>query len=194
MNRILVTQALLTVVLIAGACRRKHEEPTYASDTRTAAPGGEPAATPTENSPPSGASANPLNEPVLPRVDTSARLPDGGTLNGDPRGPRPAEWKPIIDATLPLLQACFDRAGLPFGEIPVTMHYTVELPGYTGAVTAKGEAPKAVLDCCQTVVEELKFPQYRGPKVERDLAFTWFKRDPKARPPDGGAAAAATRK
>ncbi|MGZ3408259.1 MAG: hypothetical protein ACXVAN_17540, partial [Polyangia bacterium] len=70
----------------------------------------------------------------------------------------------------------------------------VEQPGYTGAVSAKGEAPKAVLDCCQTVVEELKFPQYRGPKVERDLAFTWFKRDPKAHPPDGGAAAAATRK
>jgi hypothetical protein len=198
MSRVLVTLGLLGLVAIAlfgaGACRRKHEEPSYASDTRAAHPAGEPAVAPTENPPPSGASANPPNEPVLPRVDTSRRMPDGGTLNDDPRGPRAAEWKPIVDAAMPLLQACFDRANLPFGEIPMTIHYTVEQPGYTGAVTVKGDAPKAVLDCCQTIVEELKFPQYRGTKVERDLAFTWFKRDPKARPSDGGAAAAATKK
>ena len=194
MSRVLVTRVLVGMLLLSCACRRKHEEPSYASDTRATPPVTAPA---TENPPPpSGASsANPLNEPVLARADTAARMPDGGTLNGDPRGPRPAEWKPIVDGAMPLLQACFDRAGLPFGEIAVTMHYTVEQPGYTGAVSAKGEAPRAVLDCCQTVVEELKFPQYRGPKVERDLAFTWFKRDPNARPPDGGVAApAATKK
>ncbi len=67
------------------------------------------------------------------------------------------------------------------------MHYTVELPGYTGAVTAKGNAPQAALDCCVGVVEELKFPHYRGAKVERDLAFTWFKRDPRRPRRDGGA-------
>ena len=189
MTRVVVARVLVGLLLIACACRRKHVDPGYASDTSATSPA---AAPPTETA--SGATASPPNQPVLPRVDSSARMPDGGTLNGDPRGPRPAEWKPIVDGAMPLLQACFDRAGLPFGEIAVTMHYTVEQPGYTGAVTARGEAPKVVLDCCQTVVEELKFPQYRGPKVERDLAFSWFKRDPNAHPPDGGAASPATKK
>jgi len=128
--------------------------------------------------------SNPLNEPVLAPRNDRPTLPDGGTLNDDPRGPRPAEWQAIVDRAMPTLQACFDRANLPPGEIALTMHYTVELPGYTGAVTATGPAPKPVLECCTKVVEDLKFPEYRGAKVERDLAFTWFKRAPSA---DGGA-------
>ena len=188
MGRVLV---LLGVLLIAGACRRKHLEPTYASDTAGA--GGAPRTRrrATENAQPGGAAANPLHEPVLPPGDDRARLPDGGTLNGDPRGPRAAEWKARVDGAMPALQACFDRANLGPQEIAVTMHYTVELPGYTGAVSAKGDAPKRVLDCCVAVIEQLRFPQYRGPKVERELAFTWFKRDAEAQrtPPDGGKAA-----
>jgi len=33
-----------------------------------------------------------------------------------------------------------------------------------------------VLDCCIKVVEDMKFLEYRGKKVERDLDFTWAKR------------------
>jgi hypothetical protein len=128
---------------------------------------------------------------VLPPRDDRPRLPDGGTLNDDPRGPRPAEWQTIVDHHLSLLQACFDRAELPPGEITVNMHYTVELPGYTGAVTARGPAPQPVLDCCIKVVEDMKFPEYRGKKVERDLDFTWAKRLVTR---DAGAPAAAPQK
>jgi len=118
-------------------------------------------------------------------------MPDGGTLNGDPRGPRAAAWQAIVDGAMPALQACFDRAELPPGTIAVTMHYTVERPGYTGAVSANGPAPREVLDCCVQVIEELKFPEYRGSKVERDLAFTWSKR---AIARDGGAVPTKTKK
>jgi hypothetical protein len=197
MKHLGVTVALLALVSIVGACRRKHETTTYASDTPPPAAAA-PVGAPDNVAPPTGTAANPRSEPVSPAVVDRALLPDGGTLNGDPRGPRPVEYRAVVDAAMPALQACFDRASaeLPFGEIPMTIHYTVEPPGYTGAVTAKGNAPQAVLDCCQSVVEELKFPQYRGTKIERDIAFTWFKRDPKARvaSPDGGAAAAVTPK
>ena len=178
--------ALVVLLLVAGACRRKHVDEVYPSDP---GPVAAPAASPTASAPaPSGTPGNPLHEPVLPPSDDHPRMPDGGTLNDDPRGPRPAEWKAIVDGAMPALQACFDRADLPPGEIAVTMHYTVELPGYTGAVTAKGNAPKEALDCCVGVVEGLKFPDYRGAKVERDLAFTWFKHETKvARKVDGGA-------
>jgi hypothetical protein len=184
MNRV----ALAIVLVAALGCRRRHADTTYASDTP---PPALPAAAPSGGASdtaaaPSGSAANPPGEPV-PARDDKTPLPDGGTLNGDPRGPRPAVWQTVVDHSMSLLQACFDRADLPPGEITVSMHYTVELPGYTGAVTANGAAPKAVLDCCVKVVEELKFPEYRGTKVERDLAFTWAKR---ALNVDGGSAAA----
>jgi hypothetical protein len=170
LNVVVALAVVLAVVFAVGGCRRKHVAP-----VETEAPAAPPTAT-AESATPSGASANPLNEPVLPPRDDRPRMPDGGTLNDDPRGPRPAEWQTIVDHNMSLLQACFDRADLPPGEITVNMHYTVELPGYTGAVTATGPAPRAVLDCCIKVVEELKFPEYRGAKVERDLDFTWAKR------------------
>ncbi|HEX9103137.1 MAG TPA: hypothetical protein VF997_13085 [Polyangia bacterium] len=176
--------AFALLVVVACGCRRTHVAPSYESDA--------PAATAPTPAPPARATTgvtpdNPLGEPALPPRDDRARMPDGGTLNGDPRGPRPAEWQAIVDGAMPALQACFDRAGLPPGEIAVSMRYTVELPGYTGAVTAAGPAaPKPALDCCVKVIEGLKFPEYRGEKVERELAFSWFKREAAGR--DGGAA------
>ncbi|HEY2748633.1 MAG TPA: hypothetical protein VGL86_28625 [Polyangia bacterium] len=184
MNRV----ALAIVLVAALGCRRKHVDTSYASDTPPTSPAAAPsgAASGMTATPPSGSSAgNPFGEPVLAARDDKTPLPDGGTLNGDPRGPRSAAWQTVVDHSMSLLQACFDRADLPPGEITVSIHYTVELPGYTGAVTANGPAPKAVLDCCVKVVEELRFPEYRGTKVERDLSFTWAKRLPSM---DGGAA------
>ncbi len=171
---------LAFLLLLACGCRRKHVDTTSEGDT------------PPPVVAASGAADNPIAAPTTPPTTPTspppvgrARLPDGGTLNDDPRGPRPAEWKPIVDAALPQMQVCFDGAGLPPGEIAVKMHYTVEPRGEAGAVTANAPAPQAVLDCCVHVVEGLKFPPYGGPKVERDLAFTWFKRAPAT---DGGAA------
>ena len=163
---------LALLVVTACGCRRQHAAPVYESDTPATAPTPVPAERPRATVTPD----NPLGEPVLPPRDSAPKMPDGGTLNGDPRGPRAAEWQKIVDGVMPALQGCFDRADLPPGEITLKMHYTVERPGYTGAVTANGPAPKEVLDCCVKLVEELKFPEYRGPKVERDLAFTWAKR------------------
>jgi hypothetical protein len=112
--------ALTIVIVLTCGCRRKQVEATYESDT--------PGATAPTSAPAiagSGASDNPIapptTTPTAPRVDRS-RLPDGGTLNDDPRGPRPAEWKALIDAAMPQLQACFDGAGLPPGEILVKIH------------------------------------------------------------------------
>lgn len=172
MRRLIV----LAIVLGAG-CRRHHAATPYASDT-VAAP--EVAAAPPVAAPPSAATAGEAaNAPSAPPA-TAPRdaMPDGGTVNGDPRGPRAAELNKIVDSALAPLQACFDRAGaaVAAGEYNVTVHYVIEYPGYTGGVTARGDnVPKPVLDCCVGVIEGLKFPQYRGSKVERDLPFTYRK-------------------
>ncbi|HXU69142.1 MAG TPA: hypothetical protein VN947_07420 [Polyangia bacterium] len=126
----------------------------------------------------SGAAQNPISPPpTAATAPAPAKPTDSGTLNGDPRGPRAADWQPLVDAAMPHLQACFDDANLaPGSAFAIAMHYTVEPRGETGAVTAKGQAPRTVLDCCERVIENVKLPPFGGPKVERDLSFTWFKR------------------
>jgi hypothetical protein len=105
-------------------------------------------------------------------------MPDGGTLNGDPRGPREAEVKAILDAALVDVRACFDSdTTLKPGEIPVSVRFFVEPPGYTGAVTVKADAPQAIVDCTHAVYEKLKFHEFRGAKIELTRAFTYWKKD-----------------
>jgi hypothetical protein len=195
-----MTRILVLALLLAGACRRHHEAPAYESDTRAPAVANEPAGSPTAGAAPTATPGNPLGEPVLPRREgeppagmvgvgtdqraANARMPDGGTINGDPRGPRAAEFNRIVDAAMPALRECFDRADLPAGNVAVTIHYAVEPPGYTGAVTVKAEAPQAVLDCCRRVIEALKFPPFRGAKVEQELPFTYWKKEVRTGGPD----------
>ena len=177
---------LLAIAIATVGCRRQHATATYESDNVPMAHPAPPAATPpgSPSTTASGAEAAPAPPPVASA--TRAKLPDGGTVNGDPRGPRPAEFNRVVDAAMPGLQACLDHAELPPGKYDVTIHYIVEHPGYTGGVTASGaNVPKAALDCCASVVAGLKFPQYYGDKVERDLPFTYAKT---LNAPDGGAA------
>jgi hypothetical protein len=161
---------LVVALAIAGVgCRRHHAaqeevEPPVAAPT--SAPSAEPPPMAQPASVPSGTAA-----PV-------ERMPPGGTINGDPRGPRASVFNQVVQAALPRLQACFDAvaAGLPDGQTQVSLHYFVEPPGYTGGVDASGSAPKPVLDCCRRVFEELKFPEFRGAKVEQTYPVTFVKR------------------
>jgi hypothetical protein len=171
-----MSRFLVIAIVAACGCKRSHDAPKYESDdTRVAA-------VPTVNAPvedlaASAGGSNPLGEPVLaPRRDT-ARMPDGGTINGDPRGPRAAEFNRVIAGALARMPSCFTSPDIPAGDIAIKVHYFVEPPGYTGAVTATGNAPKASLDCARGIVEELKFPQFRGPKVDQTLPFTFQKRE-----------------
>ena len=115
--------------------------------------------------------------PTLPPAATGPRLPDGGTLNGDAQGPRAADFNRVVDGALPRVQKCFD--GLPAGDYGILVHYIVEAPGYTGGITVSGSAPPAVQECARGVVNDLKFPAFKGHKVESDLPFT-LKRTEKA--------------
>jgi hypothetical protein len=162
---------LIVAVVAASACRRHRPavEPEVASEPAAAPPPAAP------NEP--AAAAPPSIPPQAPGPGVAYAMPDGGTINGDPRGPRAAVFNQIVQAALPRLQACFDAAkDLPNGQLTVTVHYVVEPPGYTGAVRASGPAPQPVLDCCSRVFEGLQFPQFRGPKVEQNYPVTYVKR------------------
>lgn len=158
----------IVVLACAVGCRRHHPPVEPVPDVEEApAAAKQPAVAPTRD--------NPLGEPVLAPSVNQPRMPDGGTINGDPRGPRAAEFNRVVDAAFPKLRDCLDRASLPAGSIRVVAHYTVEQPGYTGAVTVRGDAPAEAIACCKGVIEALKFPEFRGPKVEQDLPFTYQK-------------------
>jgi hypothetical protein len=105
-------------------------------------------------------------------------MPDGGTLNGDPRGPREGNVKPLLDAALVEVRACFDaNAALGPGEIPVTVSFFVEPPGYTGGVKVIANAPSEVLDCTRAVYQRLKLREFRGPKLALTRSFTYWRRE-----------------
>lgn len=163
---------LLCVVVLAlcGGCKRHAPEsanPPVENAPPAVAPSPATGAAPAERATPAPATSPPT---------AAAKLPDGGTLNGDPRGPRAVEFNRVVDGAVPLVRGCFERATLPAGDFTVVVHYTVEPPGYTGAVSARGTAPQEVQDCARGVVENLKFPEFRGKKVENDLPVTFQKR------------------
>lgn len=171
--------ALACLLASATACRRHHARPVYEDET---VPGVTAAGSPTAGAAPTEPAATPDHVPAATApAFAPPRMPDGGTINGDPRGPRAAEFNRIVNDAFPKLRACFDDADppLPAGDVHVVVHYIVEPPGYTGGVSARGDAPRPVLDCCRAVVEALKFPEFHGHKVEQDLPFTWQKREKK---------------
>jgi len=155
----------LVILVLSGACRR-HAEAPPAGATAPAAAEPAPAAPLEPSAAPTPAPSPSVAEPPGPR------MPDGGTINGDPRGPRAAAFNAVVAAAQPRLVDCFARVELPAGEWNVTVHYIVEPPGYTGAVAPHGNAPRPVQDCARQVVEGLRFPEFHGPKVEQDLPIT----------------------
>ncbi|HEX4460212.1 MAG TPA: hypothetical protein VIA18_19675 [Polyangia bacterium] len=164
--------AVVAVAVAASGCRRHHapvevepEAPAPVAPVEVA-----PAATADL------AFAAPAT-PTLPPAATGPRMPDGGTLNGDAQGPRAADFNRVVDGALPRVQKCFD--GLPAGDYGILVHYIVEPPGYTGGITVSGSAPPAAQECARGIINDLKFPAFKGHKVESDLPFT-LKRTEKA--------------
>jgi hypothetical protein len=167
--------AALILLVGTGGCRRHQAAPAE----EPAAP---PVVAPPPVAPPPAAAPEPSAPPVVEPTAPSApqyKMPDGGTINGDPRGPRAAEFNRVVAEIQPRLGACFGRVELAAGEWNVTVHYVVEPPGYTGGVTVRGNAPQAIQDCARQVVENMKFPEFRGHKVEQDLPIS-VKRTDKA--------------
>ena len=119
----------LLIALACGSvdCRRHHA---YQDDVEPVAPAAE--------GPPPAAEGRPTTVAPSTAAPRGAPMPDGGTINGDPRGPRAAVFTQVTQTALPRLQACFDAAAaqLPEGQTLVSVHYFVEPPGYTGAVCA----------------------------------------------------------
>ena len=156
------------VLLAAGGCRRHHAPPEVEPEPAAATGAPDVVAPPAAPATPLAAAPT----AAAPALPTGPQMPDGGTLNGDARGPRAAEFNRVVDAALPRIRQCFDDANLPAGEFGIVAHYTVEPPGYTGAISLQGTAPAAVKECVQAVVNSLKFPGFHGNKVESDLPYS----------------------
>src|SRR5947207_15174290 len=114
--------SLVAMVMLC-ACKRTHDAPKYESDNMRVA--AEPAV---------AARADDLavaalpGEPAPPRP-AGVRMPDGGTINGDPRGPRAAEFNRVINDALARMPACFAGAEVAVGDTAIKVHYVVEPPG-----------------------------------------------------------------
>jgi len=183
-----VALAALAIPLLAG-CRRSHEPP----DTMVPGPppaklAPPPAPTVTQRPSPAPAAA-PVAAPSAPRAPEepeltyrhtidpkSPALPDGGTANGDPHGPRPAAMDAVVKAALPSVQACFDALdSAPGVELVAQVSYRVTQTGRTAAVDVTGSLPGETLKCIRLVIEGLKFPAFEGPPVSGNFPFKYHR-------------------
>ena len=104
---------------------------------------------------------------------------DGGTLNGDPNGPRPEDLRAALDGALPGIKSCFDVPAIRDGtDVSVQIAYQVEPTGQAREVAVSGDVPAKVQACLQGVVEGIAFPKFGGPAVRSSVPVK-FRRDPK---------------
>jgi len=159
--------ALPVLVGCSLGCRRQHapidppSPPAAVAASAEEAVDLQPAAEPNWDPPP---------PPRKPRPSTA----DGGTANGDVNGPRAEALNAIVDAALPQMRACIDKAQLPDGgTLQVTIAYSIKGTGQTSDVKPTGSASGPVLDCLRTVFEGLRFPTFAGPPLKGSFPLSY---------------------
>jgi hypothetical protein len=188
-------RALLALPLLV-ACRRTHVPPdvTVPGPPRLAAPPPAPPSAPPRAWEPPPLAAPPAAPRPAARDDEltltnshvigadGGGMPDGGTANGDPRGPRLAVLDEVVRSALPAVQGCFDQVPgvVPGVELAAQVSYQVLPTGRTAGVDVNGSLPAATLSCIRRVVEDLKFPSFEGPEVRGRFPFKYH-REPQQR-------------
>lgn len=186
--------ALVLVVGLLAGCPRHHDPPNYQPSFH------EPVlehTTPTLTPPPAAPWPPPRPAPSPAAVAFPAAPPpgvgvlpdggegllvlrggaDGGTVNGDPRGPRAEALEAVVRAAAPSLQRCVDAGDLPTGvDIAVRVVYRILPIGRVGLVDVEGRLPPGVAACVKSVIEGLRFPPFEGAPVSSALPFR-FRRD-----------------
>lgn len=189
--------ALVVFVGLLAGCPRHHDPPNYQPSFHEPVlppPTPPPVAPPPAPWPPPLASPGPgaagfpsAAPPPPPGVgvmpDGGAGLlelrgsADGGTVNGDPRGPRAEVLEAVVRSAAPALKRCVDAGPLPTGvDIPVRVVYRILPVGRVGLVDVEGQLPPDVTACVKSVIEGLRFPPFEGAPVSSALPFR-FRRD-----------------
>ena len=171
--------ALMLAVAPALACRSRarFEQPDEVTTAPPAprvqpvAPSSEPKWDPPPSLRPSGGAPAALGTLSTPP------MPDGGTVNGSPNGPRASALNAVVQSASPRLKSCLDAIELPSGrELQVSVHYAIEPSGKTSHIEVSGALPRGAINCMEEVVAGLQFPEFGGEAVENTFPFG-YRRD-----------------
>ena len=198
--------AMLSLVVLCAGCPRRHDPPDWKPSFHepVLAPPSQPSPAVAAGWPPpppppplSSSITRPLPAPVLPPLAEAVprdggapfaevrRPPDGGTVNGNPKGPRAEELEAVARGAAPALERCVDAGPLPTGvDVPVRVSYRILNIGRVGRMDIEGNLPVDVRACIQAVFDGLRFPAFEGEPVSAALPFR-FRRDvvPSPAPP-----------
>jgi hypothetical protein len=178
----LAVLALGTLPALEAGCRRRHVPPSERVELVSAVAPEEPvAAAPAVPAAPKWDPAPPPPAVPAPSLGTVRRTiadGDGGTVNGDPKGPRAEALNQVVGAAMPALQRCLDGAAeLPEGkDLTLTVKYAIEPTGKTSGVAVTGPVPATARACAEGVMAGLRFPEFGGPPVEGSFPFS-YRRD-----------------
>ena len=122
----------------------------------------------------------PAPQQALPGATVVTR-PDGGTVNGNPRGPRAEALNAVLQSTLPALQRCFESwAELPPAyDADIRVNYRVLPSGRTAGVAVSGQVAHPVEACVVGVFETLRFPEFEGEVISGSFPFGYHREAPR---------------
>lgn len=186
----MVAFALAAVAALAGGCRRKHAPigpPAQAAQPTPVAPPSAEAPPPVENAP--SPPASPSAPPPPASLDAATfhyEVVDGGaggTVNGDPNGPKADEMNRILKAGLPKLEGCLNASTeIEYGKpLQVSVQYKVGNDGKPTDVQIKGPVSATVQSCLQSQVQALPYPAFSGAPIAHSFPIN-YQRDWKKAP------------
>ena len=111
---------------------------------------------------------------------TEVIRPDGGSVNGHPKGPRPEVLDAVLQASVPSLRRCFDSwADLPPAyDADVKINYRVLPNGRTAGISITGQLARPVDACVQGVFEALRFGEFEGDEISGNFPFGYHRTAP----------------
>lgn len=168
MPRLLSTSVFLVLAAAAGAaCKPK---PADLPAPRPASPPAE--AVEVEDK------VDALTPPPPPRPpDLAQPPPRANTLNGDPNGPKQADFDVVQDQAQAKVQACLDAMPadtvLAAGGARLTIKYEVGPDGATKDTSVEGGVPASALACAKAVLTAASFPKFSGSPVRNSFSLTY---------------------
>jgi hypothetical protein len=170
---------LLVGLAAAAGCKR---HPTPAVDPRpnvTAGEGSDPQPTPGVPDwvpplpTPEGKVAPPPPTVAALDLDGGLELPgDGGTVNGNPKGPKAEALNEVIRSSEPAIQGCLEGAELPTGTTAqVRVSYRIMPDGRPVDVAIA--APPSAVECLKRTVGGMRFPSFEGEPVSGSFPYAY---------------------
>ncbi len=118
-----------------------------------------------------------LTPPPPPRPPDLAVPIRPDTLNGDPKGPKRADFDVVQGQLQAKVQACLDAmpagTALPGGVVRLAVKYEVGSDGSAKDVAITGELPADALNCAKAAIGAAAYPKFSGSSIPNSFTLSY---------------------